>query len=331
MVEELYGKLMIVLDKQAPEKFRKFHRKERPCPWLTTELQDLCRQQNHLHRRLEKSPADANLVQQHRTARATARQCERKLKNEYFLKQLDSATGNGNAGQQWRLINTVTGRVRTQTNIPVPVSELSAVFSHTVTDIARPEQLSTIIPSGPSSESAFTEIFPCSPAKVEQLLRALDASKATGHDGAPPLVLKTCASVLSIPLAVIFNTSFKQTRVLLLFKKANVSPQPKGGDPSDAKNYHPVSLLPCVSRILEKLVQQQLTAFFEKEQVLPITQFAYRARHSTDNLLTLAVNRWLQSEYERRTTGAIFVDMSKAFDRVRHCGLLSTCQRGVKE
>ena len=97
----------------------------------------------------------------------------------------------------------------------------------------------------------------------------------------------------------------------------------KGGDVTVASNYRPVSLLPIISRMLEKFVQQRLMSFLTANMLLPDSQFAYRKNHSTEDAITLAMNRWLLAKHERQTTGIVFVDMSKAFDRVRHDLLVS--------
>ena len=83
-----------------------------------------------------------------------------------------------------------------------------------------------------------------------------------------------------------------------------------------AKNYRPVSLLPIVSRILEYFVKQQVTDNLTEHKLFPESQFAYRRQHSTEDAVVLAINRWLMAKAERKYTGVVMVDMSKAFDRV---------------
>ena len=64
--------------------------------------------------------------------------------------------------------------------------------------------------------------------------------------------------------------------------------------------------------------KRQLTAYLETHQLLPDSQFAYRKQHLTEDALVLAVNRWSTATCKREFTGTVFVDMSKAFDRVTH-------------
>ena len=127
---------------------------------------------------------------------------------------------------------------------------------------------------------------------------------------------------LSPFLLQIINTSLANGTVLLLYKVSHISPLFKNGDPSLARNYRPVSLLPVVSRILEHFVKTQLTKFLHDHSLLPPSQFAYRKSHSTEDALVLATNRWLLVKSERKHTGVIMVDMLKPFDRVQHGGLI---------
>ena len=159
---------------------------------------------------------------------------------------------------------------------------------------------------------------------VESLLKSVDVHKAMGSDQLPSLVLKQSATVLAPTLRKILSASLDRGLVPDAFKLSFVSPLFKGGDASLATNYRPVSLLPVVSRLLETLVKTRLMSFLSANNLLPPTQFAYRQQHSTEDALTLAVDRWTRAKSNFMTTGVVLVDMSKAFDRVRHERLLST-------
>ena len=93
-----------------------------------------------------------------------------------------------------------------------------------------------------------------------------------------------------------------------------------------------MSLLPIVSRLLEKCVQRQLVSYLQEYDLFPPSQFAFRFNHSTEDALVLAVNRWQHAKYERKTTGIVMIDMSKAFDHVRHSMLvLNLFSLGVQQ
>ena len=92
----------------------------------------------------------------------------------------------------------------------------------------------------------------------------------------------------------------------------------KSDDVSEAKNFRPVSPFPIVSRILENFVKQQLTTYLSENGLFSESQFVYRRQRSTEDAVVLAINRWLTAKTERKYTGVVMVDMSKAFDRVKH-------------
>ena len=95
------------------------------------------------------------------------------------------------------------------------------------------------------------------------------------------------------------------------------------GDVYVAKNFRPVSLLPIVSRILEYFVKQQLTTYLSENGLFSESQFAYRRQRSTEDAVVLFINRWLTAKTERKYTLVVMVDMSKAFERVKHSCLIA--------
>ena len=113
-----------------------------------------------------------------------------------------------------------------------------------------------------------------------------------------------------------FNASLSSGEVPRGFKLAHVTPLFKAGDPSVPTNYRPVSLLPVISKLLEKLVQKALVDFVDP--ALPNTQFAFRPGHSTEDVLALLSDTVLQARDNGSVVATCLLDMSKAFDKVKH-------------
>ena len=87
-----------------------------------------------------------------------------------------------------------------------------------------------------------------------------------------------------------------------------------------------MSLLPVASKVLEKIVQQQLVQYFAsfpEVEALPTEQFAYRQKYSCEDLLAYAINTWQTGLEKDLFCGVLYCDMSKAFDRVQHVKLLA--------
>ena len=94
------------------------------------------------------------------------------------------------------------------------------------------------------------------------------------------------------------------------------------GERSTAKNYRPVSLLSVVSKVFEKLVNNRIVDHLEKCGLFTDFQYGFRSSRSTADLLTIVSDRIARAFNRSGSTRAVSLDISKAFDRVCHAGLL---------
>ena len=94
------------------------------------------------------------------------------------------------------------------------------------------------------------------------------------------------------------------------------------GERSTAKNYRPVSLLSVVSKVFEKLVNKKIVDHLQKCGLFSDFQYGFRSCQSTADLLTVVSDIVARAFNRSRPTRAVVLDISKAFDRVWHAGLL---------
>ena len=133
-------------------------------------------------------------------------------------------------------------------------------------------------------------------------------------------MLKELAKPLSFPLSDLFNFSLTCGKAPLIWKETNVTPIFKKDDPSVVSNYRPLSLLSTVGKVLEKIVHKKLYNFIRGNNILTTLQSGFVQDDSTVNQLVDIYNTFCHSlDKEAR---AVFCDISKAFDRVWHQGLL---------
>ena len=159
-----------------------------------------------------------------------------------------------------------------------------------------------------------------------KILSKLDANKAEGADCIPTVVLKKCAFELALPLTKLFSHSFKKGKVPTSWKFAVVQPVPKPGDARNPLNYRPISLLPVMGKVMERVVNQSVVSFLRHHNLLNDRQYEFLSERSTADLLAVLFQTWsdaLDSGSEVRT---ISLDISKAFDKVWHDGLLAKLQ-----
>ena len=153
-------------------------------------------------------------------------------------------------------------------------------------------------------------------------MRSVDISKASGSDGIGNKMIKFCSESLYLFFAKFVNFSFALGQYSTAWKMANVVPIFKKGNSQLKVNYRPVSLLPCLSKICEKVVFVRLYNFLLEIGYLYKLQSGFRPGDSTDNQLLYFVHQIYCAFEAGKEVRIVFLDISKAFDKVWHAGLL---------
>ena len=149
--------------------------------------------------------------------------------------------------------------------------------------------------------------------KVEQLLREVEESKATGSDDVSPRLLKRCASELSGPLTSVFQSCLRENRWPTMWKEARVVPAHKKNSKSEPSNYRPISLLSVVGKLLEQVVAGVICQHLSEHRLLSDRQFGFRPGRSTADLLTLLSQGWQDALDEGLDTLVMALDIAGAF------------------
>jgi hypothetical protein len=160
-------------------------------------------------------------------------------------------------------------------------------------------------------------------AEVGRYISSMPNKTSAGIDGIDNETLKISLPYTVESLTYIFNLCIKQSTFPTILKKAKVIPIPKSKDLEDINNYRPISLLSALSKPLEKHIQKHLLDFLEKNKLLNIHQSGFRPKHSCQSALTHIVDSWLESINKSLMSGAVFLDLKKAFDLVDHDILLN--------
>ncbi len=162
---------------------------------------------------------------------------------------------------------------------------------------------------------------------VEKLLLKIPDSKATGDDGIPVRLLKLASHTCSIIICHIINMSIKHNVVPIEWKCAVVTLLYKDGDRSVASNYRPISILPALSKILERVVYTQMYNHIDRNKILSNAQFGFRKGHSMSTCILSLLNKIYKNIEKKEVTGMVFLDLKKAFDMVDHNILLSKLRK----
>ena len=170
---------------------------------------------------------------------------------------------------------------------------------------------------------------------VMKHLKSLNRKKATGLDEIPPCFLKDGARYIAKPLAHIINQLLASGIVLTEFKCGKVVPIYKSGNQTDIDNYRPITILPAISKALEKCVYSQTISYLEQNNLLSNQQFGFRKNHSTELAAILFLDNIRKEIDSGKLCGAVFVDLYKAFDTISHssivCKLLEYGITGIEK
>ena len=151
---------------------------------------------------------------------------------------------------------------------------------------------------------------------ILKMLKSVDSKKSIGIDGLPPQIVKYSADILAKPLTDIINQSINENIFPTKAKVAAVLPLFKKDDRSQKKNYRPISVLSTLSKIIGKVLQNQIVSF--SGNFLSPYISAYRKAHSTQHVLIRLIEEWKFGLDNGYFVGAVLMDLSKAFDCVPH-------------
>lgn len=162
-----------------------------------------------------------------------------------------------------------------------------------------------------------------SPSEIKQEIKKSKTKKSAGYDFISNKVLKELNNNSIAGITAIFNAALRIGYFPNDWKIATVLPFRKAEkNPKDPANYRPISLLPSLSKLLEKLILKRLIKFMTNTHVIPDTQFGFRPNHSTTHQILRLTEYIAQGFHAKQHTIAIFLDITKAFDKIWHQGLL---------
>ena len=158
--------------------------------------------------------------------------------------------------------------------------------------------------------------------EVFDSLQNLNISKSCGPDLINPRLLKEGAAVLKYSLTMIFKSSITRCDFLKTWKMANVTPIHKKDDKSLPSNYRPISLLSTVGKLLERCIHKHIYNYVMEHKLITSFQSGFIKNDSTTYQLLNLYHTFCEAVDQEKEVRCVFCDISKAFDRVWHRGLL---------
>ncbi len=172
---------------------------------------------------------------------------------------------------------------------------------------------------------------PVDVSTVVLTIKRLRATKSFGSDLISLRFLKDSLFITAHYLTVIINTSIVTGIFPETWKHALVVPVLKNGDAADVSIYRPISLLPILSKVLEKIVSTQLVNYLEENNLLSKTQHGFRPKLSTATALTVVTDEIYKNMGSKKVSLLTLCDLSKAFDSLNHSTLLEKLENTANQ
>ncbi|CAB0036920.1 unnamed protein product [Trichogramma brassicae] len=159
--------------------------------------------------------------------------------------------------------------------------------------------------------------------EVVSIIGSLKEKKAPGWDGIGGKLVKELPPKAIRYLSVLINACYRLCYFPNAWKRAQLIVIPKPGkDPTQVNSYRPISLLPVFSKIAERTIQTRLNQAIAANSLIPEHQFGFRSKHATAEQVNRLTTE-IRASFENKTyCNAVFLDVSQAFDRVWHKGLI---------
>ena len=155
--------------------------------------------------------------------------------------------------------------------------------------------------------------------EMEKLLLSIKTNKPCGVDNLDGRLICLATNFIKEPLCHIFNVCIENCVFPQVWKVAKVTPLPKNSRETFAgANSRPVSILPVLSKLMEKYMCKQIQFYFDKNNINTECQHAYREGYSTCSALTSLTDNWLRHIDNKSLVGAVLLDFSAAFDIIQH-------------
>ena len=177
----------------------------------------------------------------------------------------------------------------------------------------------------PSSESYLNSLpvhdldiprFSFSRQEILDKLLSVDVTKGAGPDLLPPSFIQRYAEVIATPTAILFNRSLSEGSFPCVWKTASIIPIHKTGNIHNIENYRGISTLSCLPKVFERLVHDAVYPLVHN--IIDPNQHGFVKKRSTTTNLMAYVSSLVESLDNRKQIDAVYVDFSKAFDKVPH-------------
>ena len=316
-------------DKSIPNKIVNIYPND--YPWITSYIKYQIRKRKRLYNKFKQTNM-LHVWNKFKITRNKVIGLIRKSKRDYFDK-LEYQLNNENLNSKlfWKTSKQLLKLEKSQQNIPTLILDNEIAE----TDLQKANMLnkyfssqSTVddnnknLPLPKNHTQDRLELFEISPQTVKDVLSSLNVSKSCGPDLMSPRLLKEAATILAEPYSVLFTSSLRLGHYPSPWKDGNITALHKKDDRSLPSNYRPISLLCQAGKAMERCVHKELFNYINDKKLLTPFQSGFVPGDSTTFQLLHTYHTFCEAVDSGKEVRVVFCDISKAFDRVWHMGLI---------
>ena len=331
------AKIKEAKDKHIPSKLVKYNKyKHKKSPWITFGILRSIKFRDNLYAKLKKAPPDSrnyeSLKNNYNVYNKLLNELVKEAKIVFYDNELKKHSSD--LKKTWSTINRIISRNRKSNEFPSYIMKnsskitnaeeivntlnhyFSTVGASLASGIQQPEkQFSDYLKQRTLCSFSFKTVH------KDDIIKMIDNFKpktSTGPDGLSMKLLKTIRNPIAPALSLLVNQSLCTGIFPSKFKIAKVLPLLKKPNNYTIENFRPISLLNCISKVIEKCVFNQVYDYFECNKLFYTSQYGYRKEHSTELACIELVDKIYQQLESQQTPVCIFLDLSKAFDTLNH-------------
>ncbi|KAJ1123466.1 hypothetical protein NDU88_001935 [Pleurodeles waltl] len=308
----------------APLKTQANKNRHKKNSWFTPDLKDSKKECRTLEKTWRLNQTDENMSAL-KNATRKHHQLLRTARKSAFQNRLDNNAHNSK--ELFGIVKELSNPDAENNSIPPSqdlCDSLAAFFHHKITDIYNSfTTTNTSPPPEPATDN--TTIHTWNPTTTEETTRVMNSiHSGSPSDPCPHHIFNKADNIIALHLRDVINTSFTTATFPENWKHAELNALLKKptADPTELKNFRPISLLPFPAKVIEKIVNAQLTTALETNDSLDPSQFGFRANHSTETALIAATDDIRSLTDKGETVALILLDLSAAFDTACHRTLI---------
>ncbi|KAL0810050.1 hypothetical protein ABMA28_010870 [Loxostege sticticalis] len=300
--------------------------------WINKEVLIEIDKRNALWLELKKNPDSEALKEDFRNKRNEVTKLIHDTKKTYYYKEF--VKRKNDPKKIWNLVNTLTVNKLKRSCAPPKLilnskeikdphdicQTFNSYFSSIGTLLANeiPSKFHHdciyALPQPIRTNSKLSHFEPCGEKEISDIINSLDPNCSVGLDGISTKVIKCTKNLISTKLAECFNKLFDDATFPDTMKIAKVTPIFKSGLKTDPGNYRPISVLPALSKILEKTLHVRLEKYLESISFISERQYGFRSKSNTLTATIDLITKIKQNIDDRKIVLGIFIDLKKAFD-----------------